>query len=208
MGIHAANYFIYLGLVFTQFALVGSLLALSLDANPCSLPRQNRRSRSNPALRQKYAQCAYAVPGKNWSSFGKAGIVCWQIQRPPYSKPRNGLPRGGGHLPVTRNCSVWSSLTRKAVHLALLLFIVSKALFSGVRSPLCVCLARDREILTRSISLRCRAAKRSAPMHSWHGSANKKTGTSVPWRRFRKIRSWQSGLVYACRKPNGTLRPR
>ena len=111
-------------------------------------------------------------------------------------------------FPGIRNCSDWSSLTRKAIRLALPLFIVSKTLFSGVRSPRCAWLARDQEILTRSISLRRRATKRSAPMHSWHGSANKKIGTSVPWRRFRKIRLWQSGLARACMKPNGAWIPR
>src|SRR5207302_2735371 len=150
------------------------------------------RSHSNFALGQKNAQCAYVVPGKNWSSFGKAGIACCrQIRRPPYFKPRNGLQPGGRHLPGTRNCAVWSSLTRKAVRLALLLFIVSKILFLGVRSPRCAWSARDREILTRSISLHRRALKRSAPKHSSHGSTSRKIGTSVRWRHFRRFRWWQ-----------------
>jgi len=137
-GTLAANHFVYLSLSTIEFEPDGNPLALSLHANPCSLLRQNRRSHSNLALWHKNAQYAYAVPGKNWSSAAKAGPVCCrQIQRPPYSKPRNGLQPGGRHLPGTKNCARWSSLMRKAGRLALLLFIASKIPFLGAGSPLC-----------------------------------------------------------------------
>src|SRR5258708_25998992 len=102
-GIRADNSFFYLCLNSVRSRGVGSPLALSLDANPCSLLRQKRRSRSHPALRQKNAQSAYAVPGRNWSSFAKAGTACWkQIHLPPSFRPRSGWLPGGKPLDGTR----------------------------------------------------------------------------------------------------------